>query len=70
MRRDFAKSMVKTGSGRVHLIKSIQKRDGQIVPFDLAKITGAINKAMTIVPAPIKKPLAIAAKINAKMICE
>ncbi len=41
--------MVKTGNGRAHLIKSLQKRDGQIVPFDLAKITGAINKAMTIV---------------------
>ena len=41
--------MVKTGSGRVNLIRKIQKRDGQIVPFDLSKITGAINKAMTIV---------------------
>lgn len=41
--------MVKTGSGRAHLIKSIQKRDGQVVPFDLSKITGAINKAMTVV---------------------
>ena len=41
--------MVKTGNGRVHLIKSIQKRDGQVVPFDLSKITAAINKAMVIV---------------------
>ena len=40
--------MVKTGSGRAHLIRSIKKRDGQIVPFDLVKITGAINKAMTV----------------------
>jgi ribonucleoside-diphosphate reductase alpha chain len=40
--------MVKTGSGRVNLIRSIAKRDGQIVPFDLAKITSAINKSMTI----------------------
>jgi len=41
--------MVKTGNGRVNLIRSIQKRDGQVVPFDLSKITTAINKAMTIV---------------------
>src|ERR1035437_9762500 len=27
-------------------IKSVQKRDGEIVPFDLIKITNAINKAM------------------------
>jgi len=40
--------MVKTGSGRVNLIKSLKKRDGQIVPFDLSKITNAINKAMTV----------------------
>lgn len=40
--------MVKTGSGRANLIKSLKKRDGQIVPFDLSKITGAINKAMTV----------------------
>jgi len=40
--------MVKTGSGRVNLIRSIAKRDGQIVPFDLAKITSAINKSMAI----------------------
>ncbi|MFA5652423.1 MAG: ATP cone domain-containing protein [Candidatus Paceibacterota bacterium] len=40
--------MVKTGSGRVNLIRSIKKRDGQIVPFDLSKITSAIHKAMSI----------------------
>ncbi len=40
--------MVKTGSGRANLIKSLKKRDGTIVPFDLSKITGAINKAMTV----------------------
>lgn len=38
--------MVKTGNGRAGLIKSLKKRDGQIVPFDLSKITSAINKAM------------------------
>jgi len=41
--------MVKTGNGRAGLIKSLKKRDGQIVPFDLSKITGAITKAMTVV---------------------
>jgi ribonucleoside-diphosphate reductase alpha chain len=40
--------MVKTGSGREHLIKTIRKRDGQVVPFDLSKIAGAIFKAMTV----------------------
>lgn len=40
--------MVKTGSGRVHLIRNIKKRDGQIVPFDLLKISNAINKAMSV----------------------
>ncbi|MFA6430599.1 MAG: ATP cone domain-containing protein [Candidatus Paceibacterota bacterium] len=39
--------MVKTGSGRVNLIKSIKKRDGSVVPFDLSKIINAIFKAMT-----------------------
>ncbi len=29
-----------------NLIRSIQKRDGSIVPFDLKKITAAVNKAM------------------------
>jgi len=40
--------MVKTGSGRANLITSINKRDGQKVPFDLSKITVAISKAMNI----------------------
>ncbi len=31
------------------LVKSIQKRDGLIVPFDLSKIVGAIHKAMVVV---------------------
>ena len=39
-------NMVKTGSGRVNLIRSVQKRDGQVIPFDLSKITNAIHKAM------------------------
>ncbi len=40
--------MVKTGAGRSHLIKSIKKRDGQVVPFNLQKITNAISKAMAV----------------------
>jgi len=38
--------MVKTGSGRINLITSIKKRDGQITPFDFSKVVGAINKSM------------------------
>ncbi len=41
--------MVKTGNGRAHLIDKIKKRDGDIVRFDLSKISGAIYKAMKIV---------------------
>jgi ribonucleoside-diphosphate reductase alpha chain len=41
--------MVKTGSGRAHLIRSVKKRDGSVVPFELSKITIAINKAMSVV---------------------
>ena len=29
-----------------YFIKGVQKRDGQIIPFDIEKITNAINKAM------------------------
>ncbi|MDP2593307.1 MAG: ATP cone domain-containing protein [bacterium] len=31
---------------KIPLVKSVQKRDGSIVPFDLSRITKAINKAM------------------------
>jgi ribonucleoside-triphosphate reductase (thioredoxin) len=37
------------GKKEVMLVKSIQKRDGTIVPFDLLKIVGAIHKAMLVV---------------------
>jgi len=39
----------KVGSKKVsknYFIKSVQKREGEIVPFDIEKITNAINKAM------------------------
>ncbi len=41
--------MVKLATSKANLIKVIKKRDGQIVPFDINKITSAISKAMTIV---------------------
>ncbi len=41
--------MVKTASGKIDFVKSIKKRDGQIVPFNGSKISGAIYKAMSIV---------------------
>ena len=36
------------GKKEVKLVKSIQKRDGTIVPFDLMKIVGAIHKGMLV----------------------
>ncbi len=36
------------GKKEVKLVKSIQKRDGTIVPFDLGKIVGAIHKGMLV----------------------
>lgn len=41
------KTAAKKGSSSVNvLVRSIQKRDGSVVPFDVKKITNAINKAM------------------------
>jgi anaerobic ribonucleoside-triphosphate reductase len=34
--------------GTSKIVKNIRKREGQVVPFDVTKITEAINKAMTI----------------------
>ncbi len=61
--------MVKTGSGRVNLIKSIKKRGGQIVDFDLSKITSAINKAMTITgEGSIEEAELVANKVLAELV--
>ncbi|MFA5935118.1 MAG: ATP cone domain-containing protein [Candidatus Paceibacterota bacterium] len=61
--------MVKTGSGRVNLIKSVKKRDGEIVDFDLAKITSAINKAMTITgEGSIEEAELVANKVLAELV--
>jgi len=40
--------MVKKVEGKNTLIKKIQKRDGQIVPFDFEKIVSAVHKAMLV----------------------
>ena len=37
-----------SGKNNVMLVKSVQKRDGTVVPFDLEKIVGAIHKAMLV----------------------
>ncbi|MDD4803635.1 MAG: ATP cone domain-containing protein [Candidatus Pacebacteria bacterium] len=61
--------MVKTGSGRVNLIKSVKKRDGQIVDFDLGKITSAINKSMTITgEGSIEEADLVANKVLAELV--
>ncbi|MFA6797536.1 MAG: ATP cone domain-containing protein, partial [Candidatus Paceibacterota bacterium] len=61
--------MVKTGSGRVNLIKSVKKRDGQIVDFDLGKITSAINKSMTITgEGSIEEAELVANKVLAELV--
>src|ERR1035437_3992843 len=39
-----AKVLKKTNKN--DFIKGVQKRDGEIVPFDIEKITNAVNKAM------------------------
>jgi ribonucleoside-diphosphate reductase alpha chain len=61
--------MVKTGSGRVNLIKSIKKRDGSVVPFDLSKIVNAIFKAMTQVnEGSIEEAELVANKVLAELV--
>ncbi|MEI8123692.1 MAG: ATP cone domain-containing protein [bacterium] len=61
--------MVKTGSGRAHLIKSVQKRGGEIVDFDLSKITNAIHKAMTIVDeGSLEEAELVANKVLAELV--
>ncbi len=61
--------MVKTGHGRAHLIRSIKKRDGQIVPFDLTKITNAINKAMSVCSeGSIEEAELVANKVLAELV--
>ncbi|MCX6717720.1 MAG: ATP cone domain-containing protein, partial [Candidatus Taylorbacteria bacterium] len=61
--------MVKTGSGRAHLIKSVQKREGEVVDFDLSKITNAIHKAMSIVDeGSLEEAELVANKVLAELV--
>ena len=57
------------GKKDVKLVKSIQKRDGTIVPFDLAKIVGAIHKAMLVVnEGSLEEAELVATKVFADLV--
>jgi ribonucleoside-diphosphate reductase alpha chain len=61
--------MVKTGNGRAHLIKEVKKRDGEVVSFDLSKITNAIHKAMSIVDeGSLEEAELVANKVLAELV--
>jgi len=61
--------MVKTGSGRAHLIKEVKKRGGEVVSFDLSKITNAIHKAMSIVnEGSLEEAELVANKVLAELV--
>ena len=51
------------------LVKSIQKRDGTIVPFDLSKIVGAIHKGMLVVgEGSLEEAELVATKVFADLV--
>ena len=53
----------------VKLVKSIQKRDGTIVPFDLSKIVGAIHKGMLVVnEGSLEEAELVATKVFADLV--
>lgn len=57
------------GKKEVKLVKSIQKRDGSIVPFDLTKIVGAIHKAMLVVnEGSLEEAELVATKVFADLV--
>jgi len=57
------------GKKEVRLVKSIQKRDGTIVPFDLMKIVGAIHKAMLVVnEGSLEEAELVATKVFADLV--
>jgi len=61
--------MVKTASGKSSFIKSIKKRDGQIVPFNVSKITNAILKAMSVVgEGSLEEAELVANKVLAELV--
>ncbi len=57
------------GKKEVKLVKSIQKRDGSIVAFDLTKIVGAIHKAMLVVDeGSLEEAELVATKVFADLV--
>ncbi|MFA7252876.1 MAG: ATP cone domain-containing protein [Candidatus Paceibacterota bacterium] len=57
------------GKKEVKLVKSIQKRDGSIVPFDLMKIVGAIHKGMLVVgEGSLEEAELVATKVFADLV--
>jgi ribonucleoside-diphosphate reductase alpha chain len=57
------------GKKEVKLVKSIQKRDGTIVPFDLSKIVGAIHKGMLVVnEGSLEEAEIVATKVFADLV--
>jgi len=57
------------GKKEVKLVKSIQKRDGTIVPFDLSKIVGAIHKGMLVVnEGSLEEAELVATKVFADLV--
>ncbi len=57
------------GKKEVMLVKSIQKRDGTIVPFDLAKIVSAIHKGMLVVnEGSLEEAELVATKVFADLV--
>jgi len=57
------------GKKEVKLVKSLEKRDGTIVPFDLAKIVSAIHKAMLVVnEGSLEEAELVATKVFADLV--
>ena len=51
-----------------YFIKGIQKRDGEIIPFDIEKIKNAVNKAMLAgFEGSIPEALIVAKKVAAEI---
>ncbi|MBU6370876.1 MAG: ribonucleoside-triphosphate reductase [Patescibacteria group bacterium] len=61
--------MAKAAEGKSSLIKTIKKRDGQIAPFTVDKITNAIAKAMAVVGEGSPEEAALVAnKVYAELV--
>lgn len=57
------------GKKDVKLVKSIQKRDGTVVPFDLMKIVSAVHKAMLVVDeGSLEEAELVATKVFADLV--